>query len=82
MTLYTNVLVYPEGDKRESTYTPAFNELVDLNGFPLKLPLQTAKTIVYRVFKISTDETRGEVTTFFYLELVTGDELFSLVRKS
>ncbi len=81
MTLYSNILVYPEGDQCETDRTPFFNELVDLNGFPLQIPLKTEKTIVYRVYKISTQETRGEVITFFHLELVTGNELFSLVKK-
>ncbi len=80
MTLYSNVLIYPEGDRCETTSSPSFNELVDLNGFPIQLPLKSAKTIVYRVYRISTKETKGEVSTFFYLELVTGEELFSLVQ--
>lgn len=80
MTFYTNVLIYPEGDRCETTNSPAFNELVDLNGFPIQLPLKSAKIIVYRVYRISTKETKGEVSTFFYLELVTGEELFSLVQ--
>ena len=81
MIFFTKILVYPEGDRCETTHFLTFNQLVDLNGIPLKLPLQSAKTIVYRVYKISTEEKRGETITYFHLDLVTGDELFSLAQR-
>lgn len=81
MTLFSNVLVYPEGDRIEIEHPLTFNQYVDLNGHPLSLPLQTQKMIVYRIYRISTSEERGEVTTYFFLELVTNEELFGLAEK-
>ncbi len=49
----TRVVRYPEGDEREIDHALAVNQLVDLNGFPVRLPLATAKTIVYRVWKVT-----------------------------
>ncbi len=75
MTLFESYIVYPDGEVQEISHSLQVNQMVDLNGYPLALPLQTAKMIVYRVFKISREERRGEETTFYFLELVTRDEL-------
>lgn len=82
MTLYYHVLVYPEGDTLEIDAPLSFNQILDMNGRALQLPLRTEKMVVYRVFKVSTKEERGEVTTFYHLELVTGAELFHLAGKT
>ncbi len=82
MTIFSHVLVYPEGDTIEVDNPPAFNQLVDINGYPLYPPLKTHKMIVYRVYRISTEEKTGEVTRYYHLELVTGEELFSLAGRS
>ncbi len=58
-----------------------FNQIIDMNGRILPLPLETEKMIVYRVYKVSTREEIGEVIKLYYLELVTGEELFSLAGK-
>jgi hypothetical protein len=52
--------------------------LVDLNGFPLALPLPTTKMIVYRVYKKSTTSLRGEDIIDYSLDLVTRSELNKL----
>ncbi len=80
MTIYTDLLVYPEGDTQEALQQLTINQLVDLNGAPLALPLPTAKMIVYRVFKITKTEMKGETTTRYHLELVRRDELFEHLR--
>ncbi len=82
MTLYSKVLVYPEGDSIEISHNLTFNQLVDLNGVPVRLPLSSERMIVYRIYKISTRETKGENITYYHLELVTGNELFRLANKS
>ncbi len=54
------------------------NQLVDLNGNVLALPLPTSRMIVYRVWKVSTETThRHEENVFYHLELVTRPELQS-----
>lgn len=80
MTIFTRYIVYPDGDIQEIPHSLSVNQLVDLNGYPLTLPLKTAKMIVYRVYKISRKEGRGEENTYHYLELVTRDELEAFVK--
>ena len=73
----TIFIIYPEGDSREIEHELRVNQLVDLNGNPLPLPLPSARMIVYRVWKVSTEArtARGEVC--YHLELVTRPELES-----
>ena len=78
MTINTYKLKYPEGDEKEIEHSLTFNQIVDLNGNPLRLPIPSPKMIIYRVFKISTTEERREVTKYYYLELVVGEELLGL----
>jgi hypothetical protein len=73
--LQTRVVRYPEGDQREIDHALAVNQLVDLNGFPVSLPLPTARTIVYRVWKVTTAEERKMEEVTYHLELVTRPEL-------
>jgi hypothetical protein len=75
-------LLYPEGDSREITHTLKINQLVDLNGGPLAVPLPTAKMIVYRVFKISMQSTRNENVTNYHLELMKRNELESYAKRT
>lgn len=75
----TITIVYPEGDSREIEHELRVNQLVDLNGNPLPLPLPSARMIVYRVWKVSTRAERHEEAVFYHLELVTRPELESAV---
>jgi hypothetical protein len=75
MTLRTIRVVYPEGDLQEIPHTLGINQLVDVNGYPLKTPLSTHKIIAYRVFKKSTKMDRGEENIYYFLELVPSAEL-------
>ncbi len=75
MTVYSHYLVYPEGDMQEAAQPLTINQLVDINGRTLALPLPTVKMIVYRVYKITQGETKGEITTKYHLELVRRDEM-------
>ena len=56
------------------------NQLVDLNGNPLPLPLPSARMIVYRVWKVSTQAERNTEELFYHLELVTRPELEGVAR--
>ncbi len=75
MVLSTKRLIYPEGDIQEIEHSLGVNQLVDLNGVPLALPLPTPKMIVYRVYRISTQNTRNETITNYDLELMKKNEL-------
>ena len=80
MWLVEHHIVYPEGDTQEIASPLSFNQFVGINGVPLQLPLESPKTIVYRVYRISKDEHKGGTNVYYYLELVTGEELESLAR--
>jgi hypothetical protein len=80
LTLEYRFLVYPDGDTQEAAGPLRINELVDLNGYPVSIPLRTHRMIVYRVYRIRREDERGEERTYYHLELVTGSELRSLAR--
>ena len=82
MTLYTYRIIYPDGETREIEHTLNINQIVDLNGIPLNLPLPTVKMIAYRVCRISTQSQRGEEIKNYYLELMTVDDLASYAKSS
>jgi hypothetical protein len=81
MTLYSKRLIYPEGDIQEVGHRLAINQIVDLNGLPLSLPLPTDRMIVYRVYKITTDVSIGEEVTNYHLELVKRNELTEIIDR-
>jgi hypothetical protein len=75
MTLDEYYIVYPEGESQEIEATLRIDELVDLNGRPLSLPLPSPRVIAYRVVKIRHTEERGVHSVFHYVELVPAREL-------
>lgn len=79
MTIETRWVVYPDGDRQEIERLLRVDEMVDLNGNALVLPLRHSRAIVYRVWKIRRVEERGELYVLHYLELVPERELRSLV---
>jgi len=68
-------VVYPDGDTSEIEHDLSVNQLVDLNGAPLRLPLPTSRMIAYRVFRKSTRIVRKEEIVSYSLELVSEAEL-------
>ncbi len=80
MTTYDYFIVYPEGEEQEIPGRLGINELVDLNGQTLDLPLTTARMIAYRVVKIRHSEERGVYSIKHYVELVPARELLAYVR--
>jgi hypothetical protein len=68
-------IVFPEGDVQEISGRLSLNQLVDVNGGPLSLPLPTNRMIVFRVAKINTRENKGGNETYHYLELMSAEEL-------
>ena len=79
MTTYEYYIVFPEGEEQEIQARLQIDELVDLNGGPLALPLPTARMIVYRVVRIRHSEDRGVYAIRHYVELVPARELISFV---
>jgi hypothetical protein len=75
MTIDEYYLVYPEGESQELQAPLRIDELVDLNGIPLALPLASPRIIAYRVIKIRHSEERGVHSVFHYVELVPAYEL-------
>jgi hypothetical protein len=80
MFIESNFLVYPEGETQEIEHSLQFNQIVDMNGQPVPLPLPTHRMIVYRVSKIQRKEMKGEAAHYYHLELLRGEELFSLTQ--
>jgi hypothetical protein len=68
-------IVFPEGDVQEVTGRLRVNQLVDVNGNPLPLPLPTNRMIAFRVIRIQQKESKGSSETYHYLELVSAEEL-------
>jgi hypothetical protein len=74
-------IVFPEGDVQEISRRIPINELVDINGNSLPLPLPTSRMIAYRVSRIKTDENRGGNETYHFLELLSAEELIPYPRR-
>ncbi len=73
-------IIFPEGDCQEIQHRLKMNQMVDINGNPLPLPLPSVKMIVYRVYKISTNSNRNEDITNYHLEQMKVYELEEFVR--
>jgi hypothetical protein len=76
-SMFTNeyFVVFPEGDLQEIPGRLPLNDIVDINGRSLPLPLPTNRIIAFRVAKIRVNENRGGDETFHHLELLTAEEL-------
>lgn len=74
-------IVFPEGDQQEIEQPLRINQLVDLNGFPLPVPLPSARTIVFRVVRQTTEVHTGEEIVRYHLDQLWRDELEELVRE-
>ena len=74
-------IVFPEGDTQEIRGRLALNQLVDVNGNPVNLPLHTNRMVVFRVEKIKTNDYKGGSETFHFLEQVSARELMEYVEE-
>ena len=74
-------IVFPEGDSQEIHGRLRLNELVDVNGNPLALPLATNRMVVFRVARISVNEYKGGNETYHYLEQLSAGELLEYVEE-
>jgi len=74
-------IVFPEGDTQEIRGRLSINQLVDINGNPLPLPLPTNKMLAFSVAKISTNEYKGGKEIYHYLEQLSAQELLEFVEE-
>jgi len=72
-------IIFPEGDTQEIRGRLTLNQLVDVNGNPLDLPLPTNRMVVFRVEKIRTNDYKGGSQTYHFLEQVSANELLEYV---
>ena len=73
-------IVFPEGDTQEISGRLRLNQVVDVNGNPLPLPLNTNKIAAFIVNRISTNDYKGGSETYHYLEQLSAQELMEYVR--
>ena len=76
----TRIMVYPEGDTQEIDWQLRFNQIVDVAGRPISLPVPTVRMIAYRVYRVSNEETRNEHITRYHLEQLYPDDLAPYAR--
>jgi hypothetical protein len=79
MIEYLKTIVFPDGDSQEIPHRLNINDIVDINGRPLRLPLPTVRMIAYRVYRISTKHTRNEEILEYHLDLLMRNEMEELV---
>ena len=75
MTLYEFHLVFPEGETQEIEHQLSVNDIVDVNGCPLPLPLPTNRMLAYHVARKRTAEETGLVVTWYFLEQLSAADL-------
>ena len=73
-------IVYPDGDTQEIRGRLALNQLVDVNGNPVDLPLPTNRMVVFEVAKIKTNDYKGGSETYHFLEQLSAQELLEYVE--
>jgi len=73
-------IVFPDGDTQEIQRRLPLNEMVDVNGNPVSLPLSTNRMVVFRVNKVTTNDYKGGSETFHFLEQLSARELMEYVR--
>jgi len=74
-------IVFPEGDTQEINGRLRLNEIVDVNGNPMPLPLKTNKIAAFVVNRISTKDYKGGSEIYHYLEQLSAQELMEYVRR-
>jgi hypothetical protein len=80
MILQEYYIVYPDGDRQEIEAPLRVNQVVDLNGRPLRPSWPAPRIIAYRIYKVRTAEETGYLRHFFYAELLNMEQLESYAR--
>jgi len=74
-------IVFPEGDTQEIRGRLSLNQLVDVNGNPVELPLPTNRMVVFQVAKVKTNDYKGGCETYHFLEQLSAQELLEYVEE-
>lgn len=77
MTLFENHIVFSDGDTQDIEHNLNINQIVDVNGIPLRTPLSTCRMLAYQVTKKRTTEETGLISTWYYLEQLSAEELLA-----
>ena len=81
VTLHEYFLVFPDGDIQEISRPISVSSFVDMNGYPVQLPLTTNRMIVYQVARMQTRETEpGIICTYYLLGQLNAMELSDYVQ--
>jgi hypothetical protein len=75
MTLYSQRILFPEGDWQEAPVPLTLDSVVDINGYPQSRPLPGQRMLVYRVYRISTLQEIGEEIRCYHLIQLDRNEL-------
>ena len=81
MQIHEFFIVFPDGDTQEIQHRLRLNQLVDVNGIPVRLPLPTNRMVVFEVAKIKTDDHKGGSETYHFLEQLSAQELMEYVEE-
>ena len=74
----TRYVVYPEGDRHEVGRALSISALVGVNGEGGGAPAPDGRQILYRVSRITTEQTCNEEATLYWLELLSRPEIAAL----
>ena len=74
-------IVFPDGDTQEINGRLRLNQLVDMNGNLLRLPLPTNRMLAFRVEKVRTNDYKGGSEVYHYLEQLSARELMEYVKE-
>jgi hypothetical protein len=80
MILEENYLVYPGGERQEIGKSLQMNQVVDMNGHPLRISPPAPRIIAYRIFRVSTRDETGFRRRYHYAELMNMEQLESYAR--
>lgn len=75
MTLYEKYLHFPDGDILEISHFLSINQIVDIHGKPIEMPISTNRILAYSVCRQKTTEEKGLVVTNYYLYQLSAYEL-------
>lgn len=75
MTIYETRIVFPDGDTQEIGQRLGVSDIVDHNGNPLSVPLQTNRMLAYQVERMRTTEERGVHVTWYFLVQLSSNDL-------
>ena len=80
MVLEENYLVHPDGERQEIENSLQMNQVVDMNGRPLRIAPPAPRIIAYRIFRVTTRDETGFRRRYHYAELMNMEQIESYAR--